>query len=770
MLNRFKVATRIYAGFGVIVALGVALAAFGVFQLAHVGGQVTKMDALADNVARVLGASETLEAIRRVETSVRQDSTAVALTDLKVRIAQTTDLIADAADASDPGPLRDALEYVKNSLQAHAIIVAQMAKLSAVKTTERARLFAGGDALTSATNKMVEAAAKAGLQGNSAASVNAAMLTVRVANWRYIATSDPKGQALFQDKVAAARADLAAFDRTANPAEASLAAQVRSALDTYQSAFEGFAAAQAQGLDLYDTKLQPQIIDMQARLARAKASLQQGFATVTAESDQILSGTSKLQEILAGLGLLIGAVLAVLIGRGIVRPIRTMTAAMTQLARGNTAIAVPARENTDEIGEMARAVEVFRQQAIENARLSTAAEHEQQAKDRRQKAMDRHTQDFGVSISGVMTSLSAAATAMQQSATAVTQGAQRTRETTSGTVEGAQVSSRDLNAVAAATEELAHSVNEISRQVAHVTVSVRTAVDRAAQTDAKVVGLSEAADRIGEVVRLITTVASQTNLLALNATIEAARAGEAGRGFAVVAGEVKTLATQTARATDQIASQITAIRGATDEAVSAVRDVGAAIGQVEAVATAIAAAVEEQAAATREITDSVQKVNSSTAAAAIAMGEVLAIAESTDASSISALQVAEEVGRTASTLRREVTDFLAAMSSGDDAERRRYERIPGGGTTAILRVAGGPAVQVTIQDISRGGAALAHRCTSPLGSEVELDLPGGGTVSSRVVRTVNDSLGITFRQDDASLARIDQALTHIRNGTARWAA
>ena len=769
MLNRFKVATRIYAGFGVIVALGVALAAFGVFQLTHVATQVAKMDALAENVARVLGASETLEAIRRVETSVRQDSTAAALTELKLRIAQTTDLIADAADASDPGPLRDALISVKNSLQAHAIIVEQMARLSAARTAERARLFTGGDELTAAANKLVEAA-KAESQQSGAAIVNAAILTVRVANWRFIATSDPKGQATFQDKVALARADLATFTRTAASAEAALVAPVRTALDAYQSAFVGFADAQTQSLDLYDTKLQPQIIDMQARLARAKASLQQGFATTTAESDQILSGTSKLQEILAGLGLLAGAVLATLIGRGIVRPIRTMTAAMTQLARGNTSIAVPARENTDEIGEMARAVEVFRQQAIENAQLSAAAEREQQAKDRRQKAMDRHTQDFGVSISGVMASLSTAAAAMQQSATAVTQGAQRTRETTSGTVEGAQVSARDLNAVAAATEELAHSVNEISRQVAHVTVSVRTAVERAAQTDAKVAGLSEAADRIGEVVRLITSVASQTNLLALNATIEAARAGEAGRGFAVVAGEVKTLATQTARATDQIASQITAIRGATDEAVSAVRDVGAAIGQVEAVATAIAAAVEEQAAATREITDSVQKVNTSTAAAAIAMGEVLAIAETTDASSISALQVAEEVGRTANTLRREVTDFLAAMSRGDDAERRRYERIPGGGATANLRIAGGPAVQVAIQDICRGGAALAHHCTAPVGSELELELAGGGVVGGRVARSENDSLGMTFHQDDASLARIDQGLAQIRDGAIKRAA
>ena len=152
------------------------------------------------------------------------------------------------------------------------------------------------------------------------------------------------------------------------------------------------------------------------------------------------------------------------------------------------------------------------------------------------------------------------------------------------------------------------SINEISRQVAHVTVSVQAAVDRATETDAKVAGLSAAADRIGDVVRIITDIAGQTNLLALNATIEAARAGAAGKGFAVVAGEVKALAAQTGRATDQIGAQIIAIRDATAEAVTAVREVGVAIGQVETVASAIAAAVEEQAAATREITNSVQQV------------------------------------------------------------------------------------------------------------------------------------------------------------------
>jgi methyl-accepting chemotaxis protein len=169
---------------------------------------------------------------------------------------------------------------------------------------------------------------------------------------------------------------------------------------------------------------------------------------------------------------------------------------------------------------------------------------------------------------------------MHAAADEMTRAARRTRDSTDGAVEGANASARDLNSVAVATEQMAASISEISRQVAHVTTAVGKAVDRARETDKTVAGLSDTADKIGDVVRLITDIAGQTNLLALNATIEAARAGEAGKGFAVVVSEVKTLASQTARATDQIGAQIAAIRSSTTEAVDAVRDVGVAIGQV----------------------------------------------------------------------------------------------------------------------------------------------------------------------------------------------
>ena len=190
------------------------------------------------------------------------------------------------------------------------------------------------------------------------------------------------------------------------------------------------------------------------------------------------------------------------------------------------------------------------------------------------------------------------------------------------TADGAETSSQNLASVASAAEQMSASVTEISQQVALVTASVREVVERSASTDAKVGNLSRAADRIGDVVQLISSLAGQTNLLALNATIEAARAGDAGKGFAVVASEVKALAAQTARATQDISQQVEAIRGATGEAVAAVRAVGVSIAKVDEVATVIAAAVEQQAATTRNIASSVQTVTHATGEASQAMREV----------------------------------------------------------------------------------------------------------------------------------------------------
>ncbi len=477
----------------------------------------------------------------------------------------------------------------------------------------------------------------------------------------------------------------------------------------------------------------------------------------------------------AGAAALAVGLLTWLVGRGITRPLAVTTAAAAAMAGGDLATPVPGAARGDEVGQLARALETFRQNGFRIRGLEAEARAEQAARDRRAAAVERHTQDFGASVSGVLASLAASADAMRAAAADMAGAVRRTLHGATSTAAGAEESSENLAAVAAATAAPSASVAEIARQVGQSAQSAQVAVGRAQATEGVVLGLSQAAGQIGEVVRLINDIAGQTNLLALNATIEAARAGEAGRGFAVVASEVKQLAAQTARATEQIDAQIRGIQSATGGAVAAVREVCEAIAQVDSVAAAIAAAVAEQGSATREIAASVQTVARATDAATRAMRDVAQATDGATGTSQSVSSAADDVARVAGSLRGEVDDFLRAMSASDgkgEGDRRRYERIGGGGQRVALHAAGLPpgGAEAVLKDLSRGGAALLCAWQPPPGTGLELHLPGtAAAIRARVVRAGDDTIAIAFRQDAGTVATIDAALDRLAPPTARAA-
>ena len=363
--------------------------------------------------------------------------------------------------------------------------------------------------------------------------------------------------------------------------------------------------------------------------------------------------------LVGGVGLLIGVVLAVLIGTGLSRPIQAMTSAMTRLADGDLSVDIPARGRGDEIGRMADAVEVFKEHAEANARMDAErAELARKAEEDRRALMQGLADDFENTVGGIVTSVSAASAQMKQTAEGMAGAAEDASRQANFVANASEEASSNVQTVAAASEELHASIAEIGRQVSQSSTIAHDAVREAQRTDELVRGLADAAGKIGDVVAMITDVAEQTNLLALNATIEAARAGDAGKGFAVVAHEVKALANQTSNATGQISAQITEIQTATKDTVNAIGGISRIISEIDSIGSTIAAAVEEQTAATQEIARNVQQAAQGTQEVSTHIAGVTKAAGETGTASGQVLHASQDLSAQADRLTQEMRQFL----------------------------------------------------------------------------------------------------------------
>ncbi len=374
------------------------------------------------------------------------------------------------------------------------------------------------------------------------------------------------------------------------------------------------------------------------------------------------------QAAMLRLGGLAGVILLVLVAVGwainsdITKSLGALRASMLALAQGDLAGDVPGRERRDEVGAMARTVQVFKEnagrvEALEGDRKLT----ETRAADERRVALVGLADRFDRQVRGVVDVVAAAGANMSEAAKQVTRTASESSGQADAALAQAGQATMNVQGVAAAVEEMAATGAEISRQVSQASVIARQAADEGRRTNASVAGLAEAAQKVGDVVQLIQDIAAQTNLLALNATIEAARAGDAGKGFAVVAGEVKSLANQTAKATDDIRSQIAAIQAETRSALGAIQEISRTVQGVEEIASSISAAVEQQSAAMQEISGNVQQAAVRTQHAAEGLQLVSGGLTANGAAANEVLSSAERLSDQAQVLRREVDGFLGAI-------------------------------------------------------------------------------------------------------------
>ena len=345
----------------------------------------------------------------------------------------------------------------------------------------------------------------------------------------------------------------------------------------------------------------------------------------------------------------------------ILSPIVDLSSVMRRLADDDKTVTIPSVERKDEVGDMAKSVQVFKDNMTEADRLRATQESSRQMQIDRARKMEAAVGSFDAVIREVSEVIGSAASELQTTAESMSTAADQTTQQTGVVAAASEQLAQNVQTVAAATEELSASIHEIGGQVTESTRIVGAAVSQASETTSKVSSLSEAARRIGDVVTLINEIASQTNLLALNATIEAARAGEAGKGFAVVASEVKNLASQTAKATEEIGVQVRAIQDSTKESAEAIQAISQTIDRVNSISTAIASAVEEQGAATQEISRNVQQAAAGTTEVSSNIVGVTDVSQHTSTQASEVLGAAARLSQNGTRLRQEVETFLGAV-------------------------------------------------------------------------------------------------------------
>jgi methyl-accepting chemotaxis protein len=399
-------------------------------------------------------------------------------------------------------------------------------------------------------------------------------------------------------------------------------------------------------------------LEADAILAKDVELNDKGAAEETRAAKQTYSSVLTMLAVIVGLAILLGAGVSFYVIRDVSAGIASIVEPMQALGQGRLEADVPHQGDKTEIGQMADALQIFKEALIAKRAADQAAAKDAEAKIERGRRVDGITRDFEQMIGNIVNNVSSASSQLEASAGSLSTTAARSQELSTTVAAASEEASTNVQSVASATEELSSSVNEISRQVQESARMASNAVGQARSTTERVGELSKAATRIGDVIELINTIAGQTNLLALNATIEAARAGEAGRGFAVVASEVKALAEQTAKATGEIGQQINGIQAATQDSVNAIKEISGTIEKLSEISSTIAAAVEEQGAATQEISRNVQQAAEGTQQVSSNIMDVQRGATDTGSASSQVLAAAKTLSSDSTRLKTEVSKFL----------------------------------------------------------------------------------------------------------------
>ncbi len=661
--SNLKIGVRVSGGFAAVLSLLVALAALSYFGLRSTQDAFTSYETISVNTQSTLKIDRDFTALRQNALTYVTNGSETALKNIsELRQSLSADIKDEISRLIIPAVHEKMTEVggLMDQFGSNQDVLIQ-------KKKERDHAFNEmmvplATKLQAALSDMINAAMKDGDMATAARAgiAQQALMSMRVASLRYLLTPDQQFADAGNKAADALSAALAPLKQTVkSPEQQDRLRIVEETAPQYRAAFTAAAAAIQDVDKIFNVTNAKVAADIGTRLADLKAKQVASLKQIGDTSKAGISSTITQSIAMSIAATLLGAFLAWLIGRGITRPVAGMTKAMTVLAGGDTSVEIPSRDNKDEIGDMAKAVQVFKDSMIETGRLR--AEQEQQkkrAEQERRKGMMDLADKFEATVGGVVKTVSAASTELQATAQALAATAEETSRQSTAVAAASEQATTNVQTVSSATEELSSSIKEITQQVGESTRAAGDSARQATETNTRVLRLKESVQKIDAVVNLINDIASQTNLLALNATIEAARAGEAGKGFAVVASEVKALATQTAKATEDIAAQIREIQEETDQSVQSIGAITQTIGQVNAIATSIAAAVEQQGAATQEIARSVAQAAQGTSEVSSNIVSVNEASKQTGAAATQMLSAAQELSLNGETLKTQVENFL----------------------------------------------------------------------------------------------------------------